>query len=294
MHDIWNPWHGCVRKSEGCANCYMFFLDRQRGADGGKIYKVKNNFDYPVQRDKNGAYKVKSGEQIRVCMTSDFFLEEADSWRPEAWRIIKSRPDVVFFLLTKRPERVASQLPPDWGDGWENVFFNVTCENQQRADERIPLLFELPFKHKGIMAAPFIGPVSIAKYLSRGVIEQVIAGGENYDGSRPLCHEWVKRLYDECRAAEVTFCFIETGTYFVKDGKTYHIADKRKQSRLAFKSGLQYAGKPPVFKLKPPGADDLFGAGVPEYRKFFRSCCETCGSRLICNGCSDCGRCESA
>ena len=38
--------------------------------------------------------------------------------------------------------------------------FNVSCENQHRADERIPILPELPFKHKGIMCAPFIGPVS--------------------------------------------------------------------------------------------------------------------------------------
>ena len=71
--------------------------------------------------------------------------------------IIKKRPDVKFFLLTKRPERVAEHLPSDWGDGWENVMFNVTCENQRRADERIPILLKLPFKHKGIMCAPFIG-----------------------------------------------------------------------------------------------------------------------------------------
>ena len=51
MHDIWNPWHGCVKKSEGCDNCYMYFLDRQRNADGRRIYKVKNNFDYPLQKD---------------------------------------------------------------------------------------------------------------------------------------------------------------------------------------------------------------------------------------------------
>ena len=42
-------------------------------------------------------------------------------------------------------------LPKDWGDGWENVFFHVTCENQKRVEERIPILMDLPFKHKGIM-----------------------------------------------------------------------------------------------------------------------------------------------
>ena len=291
MHDIWNPWHGCVKKSEGCQNCYMFFLDRQRGSSGDKIFKVKNNFDYPLQKDKNGAYKVKSGEQIRVCMTSDFFLEEADVWRPQAWEVIKNRPDVVFFLLTKRPERVEKHLPQGWGEGWENVFFNVTCENQQRADERIPILFQLPFKHKGIMVAPFIGPVSIAPYLQKGIIEQVVAGGENYDGSRPLCYEWVKKLFDECVAADVTFCFMETGTYFIKDGKTYHIPDKRRQSEQAYKSGLQYQGKKQNFKLKFPGADDLFGTPVPKFQKFFSENCTSCGSKLICNGCSKCGKC---
>lgn len=36
--------------------------------------------------------------------------------------MMKQRPDVVFFLLTKRPERVSACLPADWGEGWENIF----------------------------------------------------------------------------------------------------------------------------------------------------------------------------
>ena len=139
MHDIWNPWHGCVKCSEGCEHCYMYYLDRMRDQDGSRIYKT-GGFDMPLRRDRQGRWKLQSGEMIRVCMTSDFFLEEADAWRPEAWDMIHQRPDVAFFLLTKRPERVRRCLPTDWGDGWENVFFNVTCENQRRAEERMPLL----------------------------------------------------------------------------------------------------------------------------------------------------------
>ena len=151
MHDIWNPWHGCRKCSEGCQNCYMYYLDSLRDKDGSEIYRTKAGFKYPLSKYRDGTFKVKSGEMIRVCMTSDFFLEEADSWRDEAWQIIRQRSDVKFFLLTKRPERVADHLPWNWGDGWENVMFNVTCENQKRADERIPILLDLPFKHKGIM-----------------------------------------------------------------------------------------------------------------------------------------------
>ena len=131
-------------------------------------------------------------------MTSDFFLEEADPWREDAWDIMSQRPDVKFFLLTKRPQRMAACLPHDWGSGWENVMLNVTCENQRRADQRLPILLNTPAKHKGVMCAPFIGPVSLEPYLATGQIEQVICGGENYGGSRPCHFEWVQRLREEC------------------------------------------------------------------------------------------------
>ena len=291
MHDIWNPWHGCKKCSEGCDNCYMYFLDAQRGKSGAEIYRTKAGFNYPLSRDKNGVYKIKSGEQIRVSMTSDFFLEEADEWRNDAWSIIRRRPDVVFFLLTKRPERVRECLPYDWGDGWENVFFNVTAENQRRADERVPILLSLPFKHKGVMCAPFIGAVSLRKYLPSGQIEQVICDGENYSSSRPLNYEWVKALRDECEEYGVTFAFVGTGRRFVKDGKTYSIESSELQSKQAYLSGLSLKGKPMEFKLC-----DRFGDPIPEgdlYVPHFGEKCQTCGMRIICNGCTRCGKCES-
>ena len=290
MHDIWNPWHGCVKCSEGCENCYMYYLDRVRNHNGADIYKTRGGFTYPIQKYRDGRYKIQSGELIRVCMTSDFFLEEADEWRDEAWEIMRQRPDVKFFLLTKRPQRVADCLPKDWGDGWENIMFNVTCENQCRADERIPILHELPFKHKGIMCAPFIGPVSIDKYLASGQIEQVICGGENYDGARPCSFDWVKKLCSECVKHHVTFCFIETGTVFIKDGKRYQMPKKQVQSEMAYKSGMNYVGKAIEWKLTNP-----LGLEIPQtelYVPHYRKTCECCGSRLICNGCSDCGRCK--
>jgi len=291
VHDIWNPWHGCVKCSEGCQHCYMYFLDRMRDKNGADIYKTQNGFGYPLRKKRGGGYKIQSGEMIRVCMTSDFFLEQADEWRRDAWDIIRERSDVEFFLLTKRPQRVADCLPPYWGDGWENVFFNVTCENQRRADERIPLLHSLPFKHKGIMCAPLIGPVDIGRYLDEGQIEQVLCGGGNYDGSRPCHYEWVKLLYEQCKAHDVTFNFIETGSVFVKDGKTYHIPNKQVQARQAFKSGLQHKGKPIEFMLH-----DGWGFEIPKEQLYVPHyhpvTCRECASRLTCNGCSDCGKCD--
>jgi protein gp37 len=173
-------------------------------------------------------------------MTSDFLLAEADDWRPEAWDLIHQRPDVMFFLLTKRPERVADCLPHDWGDGWNNVWFNVTCENQRRADERIPILLEQPFKHKGLHCAPLLGPLRIGGYLDSGQIEQVACGGENYGGRRPCDFDWVRELREECVARDITFCFMETGTTFIKDGKEYFIKSKQEQNLQAYKSGMNH------------------------------------------------------
>ena len=290
MHDIWNPWHGCIKKSEGCSHCYMYYLDKihNNKVASNEVYKT-NNFNYPLQRLRNGEYKVKSGEMLRVCMTSDFFVEEADKWRNEAWDIIRKRKDVIFFILTKRPERVINHLPSDWEDGYENVFFNVTCENQKRALERLPILEELPFKHKGIMCAPFIEAIDIDDYLDKGFIEQVIVGGENYDGARACNYKWVKSLYDSCQKRNIRFCFMETGSVFIKDGKTYNMPNKDIQSLMAYKSGLNFKGKDIEFKLY----DDFMNLIEPDelYKPLFKDKCNSCGSKIICNGCSNCGKC---
>ena len=167
--------------------------------------------------------------------------------------------------------------------------FNVTCENQRRADERISILLDLPFKHKGIMCAPYIGQVSIRKYLPSGQIEQVLCDGENYGGARPCHYEWVKSLRDECVEYDVTFIFCGTGRRFVKDGKLYKLEGSL-QNQQAYKSGLSYQGKPIDFKLT-----DDWGYPIPEgslYQPYFGEHCRECGMRLTCNGCSKCGKCK--
>ena len=127
MHSNWNPWHGCIKCSEGCQNCYVYYLDAMRGKNGADIYRTKTGFRYPLSRDRTGRYKIQSGEMISVCMTSDFFLKEADAWREEAWDIMRTRSDVIFLLLTKRPERAAECLPANWGNGNTNTGIRETA-----------------------------------------------------------------------------------------------------------------------------------------------------------------------
>lgn len=284
---IWNPWHGCSRVSEGCDHCYMYFLDGKRGIDTSRVVRT-GNFTLPLRRDRTGNFKLQSGMQVYVGLSTDFFIEQADSWRDEVWRMMRIRSDIAFRLLTKRVHRISRSLPDDWGDGYDNVMLSVTCENQCRADERLPVLLDIPAKHKGFMAAPFIGAIDARKYLAEGWIEEVLCGGENYDGARPCHYEWVRDLSEQCALYDVTFNFIETGTVFVKNQKEYHIPSKHVQSRQAYKSGLSHYNNKPLFDLRPVQGV-LFDSGT--YMPFFRKECDECGARMTCNGCSGCGNC---
>lgn len=237
---IWNPWHGCHKYSEGCQNCYAYFLDKRYGRDTNEVVRNKSDFNLPIKKDRQGNWKLPSGSFVRVCMASDFFIEEADEWRDEAWNFIRRRPDVTFSLLTKRAERIKDCLPLDWGDGWDNVSFSVSCENQKRLDQRLPYLLDLPTKHCWVSLKPFIGEIDIDKYLATGKIETVLAGGENYMGSRPLHYEWVKKVHDACVKNNVQFIFGQTGNIFIKDGKEYKIRNRTDQMIEALKCNLHY------------------------------------------------------
>ena len=118
MGEMWNLWHGCHKKSEGCQHCYVYRRDAEFEKDSNIVTKTAS-FNLPIRRDRQGNWKVPSGSLMWTCFTSDFFIEEADEWREDAWLMIHRRSDLHFFMITKRPERIAQCLPEDWGDGYK-------------------------------------------------------------------------------------------------------------------------------------------------------------------------------
>ena len=164
-----------------------------------------------------------SGAELPTCFTSDFFIAEADEWRSEAWKIIKSRPDVDFLICTKRIERARECLPSDWGGGYGNVAIAVSCENQQAADARLPVFVEFPAKRKYIFVAPILEYVDLKPYLAQCKFGTVSVGGESYANARPCNFDWVKQIKTDCDEYNVKFDFHQTGSNFIKDGKRYTI-----------------------------------------------------------------------
>lgn len=215
---MWSPWRGCHKHSEGCKYCYIHKGDLKRGMDTNHIIKTEN-FYAPIAKNKKGEYKIKSGQTVYLCFSTDFFIEEADTWRSECWEIIKERSDLNFIFLTKRIERFHKCIPTDWDSGYDNVTIGCTIENQDRADFRLSLFTTLPIKHKNIICQPLIEAVNIEKYLDG--VELVVVGGESDKNARPLDYNWVLSIREQCISKDVHFEFRQCGTHFIKDGKSY-------------------------------------------------------------------------
>ena len=82
----------------------MFRRDAKYGKDSTVVTKTAN-FRLPVMKKKDGSFKLQTNDYVYTCMTSDFFVEEADEWRSDAWEMIKYRSDLKFYIITKRIDR---------------------------------------------------------------------------------------------------------------------------------------------------------------------------------------------
>ena len=236
---IWNPWHGCRKFSPGCANCYVYRRDAEFGKDAS-IVKRTRQFDAPLKKNRLGEYKMTDdGEYVYCCMTSDFFIEEADAWRPEIWDIIRTRSDLNFSIITKRIHRFNECLPDDWGDGWDNVSIVCTCEDQTAANMRLPIFLNLPIKHKSIICEPLLGRIDIRNFLKSKAISSVICGGESGENARECDFGWVLFLMEQCVESGTAFHFKQTGANFKKGDRIYRI-DRKDQMTQAAKAGVDY------------------------------------------------------
>lgn len=235
---MWNLWHGCHKLSEGCRHCYVYRGDVKRGVDSSIVVRTKS-FDSPVRTKRNGDFKIAPGTLVYTCFTSDFFVEDADAWRAEAWEMIHRRNDLHFLMITKRISRVAECLPPDWKEGCDNVTICCTVENQLCADCRLPVYRTVPIKHKIIICEPLLEEIDLSSYRIGEWIEQVVAGGESGYGARPCNFDWIMKLRETCVKNNVSFWFKQTGSKFIKDGKSYDIRRQFQHSQ-ARKAGINF------------------------------------------------------
>lgn len=235
----WNPWHGCTKISAGCKYCYVYRQDEMYGSNiASSICRKTGAFYLPIKKKRDRSYKIPSNKIVFTCFTSDFLLKDADEWRPECWQMMKERSDLWFYFFTKRIDRLEQCLPPDWGEGYDNVIIGCTVENQDRADYRLPIFNRLPIKHKSIIVSPLLERIDISPYLNDS-IEEVAVGGESGVNARYCDYDWILDIRRQCIEKDIAFRFHQTGAYFKKDGKMYRVK-RRYQIEQAIKAGIDY------------------------------------------------------
>lgn len=205
----WNPWHGCQKVSPGCKFCYMFRDKVTYGQDGKFVQKGKTTFKQPL--------KWKDGRLIFTCSWSDWFIEQANQWRDEAWEIIRQTPRHTYQILTKRPERIHENLPKWFDEISDRVWMGVSIESQEYVD-RIDYLLDLPCI-KFVSFEPLLDKINWTAKMNN--LDWIIIGGEsgNDNGDylyRPMELSWMEKLLKDAKDHNIP-CFVkQMGTYQAK------------------------------------------------------------------------------
>lgn len=223
-----NPWWGCTKVSDGCKFCYAEALSNRYGHNVWGPGRNRRTFGEthwagPLRWN---AEAQNLGKRYRV-----FCASMADVFDPEApegeldrlWNLIRETPSLDWQILTKRPERIQSNLPDDWGAGYENVWLGTSVEDI-RVIQRIRELTAVPAAVRFLSCEPLIGPLD---ELPLDGINWVIVGGESGPRSRDMDTRWVDSILEQCRRADVPFFFKQWGgrrkhvTGRVLHGRTY-------------------------------------------------------------------------
>lgn len=215
-----NPWWGCVKVSKGCTHCYAETWANRYGHDvwGPKKHRRTFSETHWKQPVKWNATAKNNNQRERVFCASmaDVFEDNpvVESERKKLWRLIERTPMLDWLLLTKRPENMRSFAP--WQQQWPtNVWALTSVEDQEQAEERIPLLVDVPAVVRGLSVEPLLGPVDLVPWLSQ--IQWVIVGGESGRNSRPMHPDWVRHIRMQCIEAGVPFFFKQWGNWIPTD-----------------------------------------------------------------------------
>lgn len=237
---VWNPVTGCSPVSAGCANCYAERIANRFWGD-----RKFTDVQYHPER-LSEPLKWRKPKKIFVNSMSDLFHEDVpDEFISEVFAIMAVCQQHTFMILTKRPKRMQNYFRESSVDGigpyhsyigkaakrlgdrpnvkcrsivWPlpNVWLGVTAENQETADERIPILLQIPAAVRFVSCEPLLESINLVQSVNKldwlnpasfkpGGLDWIICGPETGPGKRPMKREWIENLYQQCQSAEVPF-----------------------------------------------------------------------------------------
>lgn len=272
----WSPVTGCTKVSDGCKHCYAEREVNGRWSKNPKSVFFGRKFtDVQTHAAKlEEPLRWKKGRKIFVCPRGDLFHEAVpDAFFPEVFAVMAMAKQHTFQVLTKRAQRMQEVLSDhifyeavlgevkkhakflefsdiDWP--LPNVWIGVTAENQQAADERIPLLLQTPAAVRWVSVEPMLEAVDMRASCWKSWtpnrsthIDWVVAGGESGPNARPMHPDWVRGLRDQCAEAGVPFLFKQWGEWIpIGDGTVMGWVGTKAAGRLL--DGVLHDGYPKV------------------------------------------------
>lgn len=237
-----NPLVGCSKVSPGCQNCYAEKMAWR--------LKCMGNLKYEDVVDHNGwtgkisgdlgqfATLPKKPRKVFVVSMGDLFHENtSDGSIAMVFYAMRDYPQHTYMILTKRPKRMAfflrRKISPNCIKEISNLWLGVTAENQQTADERIPILLQISAAVRFVSVEPMLEAVDL-RHVQTDLVEidtltgnhgvyrplqgrsdnrldWVICGAETGSGARPMELDWARDLRDQCKVVDVPFFFKSAG-----------------------------------------------------------------------------------
>jgi protein gp37 len=217
----------CTKVSEGCQNCYAERMNKRFG--NGKPFDHTPTEFVLDEKQLDKPLHWKKPRMIFVCSMGDLFHEDVphSAIQKVLYRVRMAKQH-TFLILTKRPDRMRAFFMQYYVQGFiPNLWLGVTAENQKRADERIPILLQIPAAVRFVSVEPMLGPVDLLSndYLGGCIncevcldnpgtcvncaqnrkLDWIICGCETGRGARPTNIEWIRGLKNQCVAAGVPF-----------------------------------------------------------------------------------------
>jgi protein gp37 len=219
-----NPWMGCAKVSPLCDHCYAETLVGTRfgwaewGApgkgNGTRTRTSASNWKQPVSWHRK-AMASQTRPFVFCASLADVFDNQVDpAWRADLFALIRRTPDLVYLLLTKRPQNI-EKMAKAAGGLPANVALGASAGLQVEVERNGAILTDLKRKLSPLFVflsvEPLLEAVDMTRLPTFGDIDWVIVGGESGHGARPMDLAWARTVRDQCRAAGVIFNFKQTG-----------------------------------------------------------------------------------
>ncbi len=205
----WNPVTGCLHE---CKYCYARGIAKRfggldgAGMDGLLTLTERRDTPYPagfmptLHRYRLDDYKDKKGRNIFVCSMADLFGRWVpDEWIEEVFRACAAAPQHNYIFLTKNPRRYislakAGKLPKEHWYGWTVTDKGNTHRNTLYEEYNTFVSFE-----------PLLADPCYFDYIEIPLIRWAIIGAESGNRKDKVIpkREWIEKLVDQCRAADV-------------------------------------------------------------------------------------------